>query len=155
MRLITSTALLCAGLEMFAMTSPTMADSGTGTSCEQGDAQGDVTIQITMQSGKVQAVPNAICVTHNAHVKWVPDDPAWIWFTLFADDNSSPFGQGKILHGKGNDHDDVKNCPHSNNCSYTYYGLVIIGSTTYLIDPMIIVNPNARPPHKKKERDKK
>jgi hypothetical protein len=153
MRLITSTALLCAVPLILVMTSPAMADDQT-PNCDPANAQNDVTITISMNSsGTGVQAPTQVCVTHDAHVKWVPANPDWKWVTLFVDDAHSPFGNGKILHGNGNDHDDItRKCPPPNpTCSYPYYGLVVIGTTPYVIDPTIIVNPNAIENLKKKK----
>jgi hypothetical protein len=155
MRLITSTALLCAALQIFVMPSPSIADDGTSTPCPPADAKDDFTIQLTLQSGKIQAVPNALCIKQRAKLTWAPDNPNWTWFTIFVDDGHSPFDKGKILHGQGNDHDQIKNCSGLKNCSYTYYGLVIIDNIPYMIDPTIIVNPNAITNDKKKKTHKK
>src|SRR6267378_3616691 len=73
-----------------------------------------------------------------------PGSTNWKWFTIFLSDKDSPFNPGHNLHGKDNDNDDVQGCSETTNCSYSYYGLVIAGGKAYLIDPKIIVNPNAQ-----------
>ena len=153
MRLITSAALLCAALQLFVMTSPAMADDGTN--CEKSNAKDDLTIYITIQSGNVVACPNPLYAYYGDIVTWTPDNPNWTWSTKFADDKHSPFDPGKTSHGNGNDHDKIRQCSDTNPCSYVYSGTVTIDDKKYPIDPTIIVNPNARPPHKKNEQDKK
>jgi hypothetical protein len=151
MRLIIRAAFLCAVLHISG-TSPALADDGTSTTCKIADAQKHAMIQITQTASGGVSAP-AVCVTHDGDVTWKPDKDTWTWFTLFVDDDHSPFDKGKILHGKGNDNDHIKNnpCAGASTCSFTYYGLVIIKNVPYLIDPKIIVNANAIDDAKKRQ----
>lgn len=133
-------------LQLFILTSGVKAD--TGVHCDPGNAKQDQQIMITNTGGSYQASPNEACVTHNGKVHWEVADQTWNFVTVFVDDSHSPFKAGHRYHDKNNKGENVQHCSGKSNCPYTYYGLVIDGAgVLHVIDPKVIINPNAVEKH--------
>jgi hypothetical protein len=71
--------------------------------------------------------------------------------SFFLSDGTSPFKANDRWHDENNATDMVtlssQNCPSGSvSCTFNYYGVAIdAGGGEHIIDPKIIVNPNARP----------
>src|ERR1700694_3988074 len=137
------------------------ADSKTPAEpkCDDSNTQWVIVIKILDEAGNVdQPAP---CLGLGAHVQWLPVDPKLTWVTAFPDnDHESAFPPGHAVHHNGSvyDHDYVKKKCVPNYgarkelCSYKYGGFIMVNGASKLIDPKIIINPNAR---REKDRDNK